>query len=81
MEDNDGLEFLLALYAELLPQLARPYANEPQKLRMIRWKIARLKNKLVSLSLLLSLSQRMDSADLFIYDIKMLLDILKHCSV
>lgn len=75
IEDDDGLYFLLSLYAKLLSQLVGVYTSVLQELWLIRGEIAKLSRKLVSLY------QRMDCANFTIEDIKMSLDLLKHRSV
>lgn len=70
IKDHDGLN-LLFLYAELLSQLAGPYASVLQELWTIREEIAKLTNNLVTLSL------HMDTTDLTFDNIRMLLTVLK----
>lgn len=74
MENHDSFDFLPSHYAELLSKLAKLYSNEHQELKIMREEINKLKIKLVSLS------QRMVSADLTIEDIPLLLELLKNRS-
>lgn len=50
MEDRDGSAFLSFSYAKLLSQLAEPYDSVQKELQMVRGKIAKLVNEIVSLS-------------------------------
>lgn len=70
-KENNGLDFLSFLYAELLSQLSVPYPFVPQELQMISKEVVKLTKTLVPLSL------RMDPADLTFDDIRMSLDLVK----
>lgn len=71
-EENNALNFLPFLYAELLSQLEEPYLTAPQDLRMIRGEATKLTIEI------LSLSQGMESTDPIFEDICMPLDLLNH---
>lgn len=77
MEEHDGFDFLPFLYGELLSQLAGSYCNVAQELWMIRGEISKIWNKLVSHSSF----KRMNSADPTFDDIRISLNLLKHCFI
>lgn len=66
LEDHGCLDLLLYLNTELPCQLAGLYASVIREVRMIVWVIAKLANRR-----LVTLVQRMDSADLTFDDTRM----------
>lgn len=77
MEDHNGFDFLPYLYGELISQLAESCDIVSRKLRKIHGEINKIMSKLASHSF----SQQMDIANQTFYDIRITLDLLKHCFV